>query len=132
METTTGTQAKVSTPAARPRRGLVRGIVTFLIAAFIIGFFIHRISIALDRSPRPAGFLRGVLQGMLMPASLPNLLVGNDVIIYAQNNTGRTYKLGYTVGVNVCGAFFFGTFLRRVNRLREKPQMNTDETQIKT
>ena len=124
METTTGTQAKVSTPAARSRRGIARRIATILAAALLLGFIIHRVSIALDRSPRPAGFLRGVLQGMLMPASLPNLLVGNDVIIYAQNNTGRTYKLGYTVGVNVCGAFFFGTFLRRLNRLRREA---TDE-----
>jgi hypothetical protein len=55
-----------------------------------------------------------------MPCALPNLLVGNDVTIYAQNNTGRTYKLGYTCGVNACGAVFFGMFFWRLNRWRRR------------
>ena len=57
---------------------------------------------------QPAGFLQGVVQGALMPATLPNLLVGSDVKIYAEINNGVPYKLGYTVGVDVCGALFFG------------------------
>ena len=51
---------------------------------------------------------------------LANLLVGNDVIIYAQSNTGLTYKLGYTFGVNACGAIFFGFFFWRLNRWRKR------------
>ena len=50
--------------------------------------------------PAPAGFARGLVHGALMPIALPNLLVGNDVTIYAANNTGLRYKLGYTCGVN--------------------------------
>ncbi len=77
-------------------------------------------SSALEKRTEPAGFLRGALQGALMPCALPNLIVGNDVTIYAANNTGRTYKLGYTCGVNACGAFFFGFFFWRVNRWRKR------------
>ncbi len=55
-----------------------------------------------------------------MPAALPNLLMGNDVPIYAEKNTGCTYKLGYTAGVNGCGLLFFGFFFWRVNRWRKK------------
>ncbi len=77
-------------------------------------------SSALEKRTEPAGFLRGALQGALMPCALPNLVVGNDVTIYAANNTGRTYKLGYTCGVNACGAFFFGFFFWRVNRWRKR------------
>lgn len=55
-----------------------------------------------------------------MPGALPNLLVGNDIPIYAANNTGRTYKLGYTCGVNACGAIFFGLFFWRVSRWRKR------------
>ncbi len=66
----------------------------------------------------PAGFGRGVLDGALMPGTLPPLLLGRDVVIYAPLNTGRTYKLGYTVGVNGCGAIFFGLFFWRVQRWR--------------
>ena len=47
---------------------------------------------------------RGVLHGALMPLAWPNLLLGRDVTIYATDNTGRLYKLGYTLGVNGCGA----------------------------
>jgi len=63
-----------------------------------------------------------------MPCALPNLLVGNDVAIYAENNTGRTYKLGYTVGVNGCGAIFFGIFFWRVNRWRKRSPPRNPKT----
>jgi hypothetical protein len=74
----------------------------------------------LERSARPAGFSRGVLQGALMPMSMPNLLFGRDVAIYSQNNTGLSYKLGYTSGVNGCGAIFFGFVFWRFSRWRNQ------------
>ncbi len=54
-----------------------------------------------------------------MPAAMPNLAIGHDVTIYATNNNGLPYKLGYTMGVNVCGAVFFGIFFLRVNRWKK-------------
>ena len=48
-----------------------------------------------------AGFGRGVLDGALMPGAMPPLLMGRDVTIYAANNSGRSYKLGYTVEGNI-------------------------------
>src|ERR1051326_8725271 len=54
-----------------------------------------------------------------MPMAMPSLLVGRDVMIYAENNTGRTYKLGYTAAVNACGAIFFGYAFWRWKRLKE-------------
>ena len=68
--------------------------------------------------PEPAGFGRGMLHGAAMPLAWPGLLFGQDAAIYAANNTGRTYKLGYTSGVNLCGALFFGVAYRRLARLR--------------
>jgi hypothetical protein len=44
--------------------------------------------------------------------------VGQDVSIYQTDNTGRTYKLGYTLGVNACGLIFFSIFFWRLSRLR--------------
>jgi len=67
-----------------------------------------------------AGFGRGVLDGALMPGALPPLLMGRDVTIYAANNSGRLYKLGYTAGVNGCGALFFGIIYWRVIRWRKQ------------
>ena len=79
---------------------------------------VHRSSARLDRSLAPAGFARGLLHGALMPMSLPNLLLGQDVTIYAPKNTGRLYKLGYTAGVNGSGAIFFGLAFWRLTRWR--------------
>ena len=95
-------------------------LFAFLVAATLVGFTIRHISAALDRSNQPAGFPRGMLQGALMPCALPNLIVGNDVTIYAKQNTGVPYKLGYTLGVNVCGAVVFGVFFLRVSRWRKR------------
>lgn len=95
-------------------------LIIFLILAFTIGAILNRVSSTLERDARPAGFGRGVLQGALMPMALPNLLVGRDVTIYSSRNTGVRYKLGYTAGVNGCGAIFFGCVFWRVTRWRKR------------
>jgi hypothetical protein len=114
----TGTQVKVS--AGRRVQNLLVRVMAILIVAAAIGALLNRLSASLERSPRPAGFSRGVLQGALMPMSMPNLLFGRDVAIYSQNNTGLSYKLGYTSGVNGCGAIFFGFVFWRLNRWRNQ------------
>jgi len=113
------TQSKPAPPNARAWKILKR-ILSFLLAAAIVGICLRQISVSLSKSTAPAGFARGMLQGALMPGALPNLIVGNDVVIYAPNNTGRTYKLGYTFGVNACGAIFFGWFFWRVSKWRKE------------
>lgn len=72
-----------------------------------------------QREGRVAGFATGIAHGALMPCGFPMLLVGHDLPIYAERNTGRTYKLGYTLGVNLCGAVFFGSVYWRLGRLRK-------------
>lgn len=67
-----------------------------------------------------AGFHMGLLEGMLMPAALPGLLLGQDLPIYAPNNSGRAYNIGYIMGINTCGTLFFGVAFfqpRRRHRL---------------
>ena len=92
--------------------------------AFVIGWTLNQVSLQLEKSARPAGFARGMLQGALMPMAMPNLIAGRDVVIYSQRNTGVSYKLGYTAGVNVCGAIFFGVFFWRVSRWRAAAMPN--------
>jgi hypothetical protein len=65
------------------------------------------------RPERVAGFGVGMLHGALMPMALPTLLIGEDAPIYAPNNAGRIYKLGYIAGINLCGLLFFGFAFRR-------------------
>jgi hypothetical protein len=55
-----------------------------------------------------ADFKMGILHGILMPAAFPGLLGGHDLPIYAPNNSGRNYKIGYILGINTCGTAFFG------------------------
>ena len=66
-----------------------------------------------------AGFNLGVMHGILMPAALPGLLLGNNLPIYAPNNSGRTYNIGFAVGVNCCGTLFFGISFWRPRRRRK-------------
>jgi hypothetical protein len=107
---------------ARLRWNLVTRLAAVLLLAFAIGWTLNRVAQQLDRSNQPAGFVRGLVQGALMPASMPNLLIGHDVAIYAEkNNNGVFYKLGYTMGVNACGAIFFGLFYWRLKRWRRRP-----------
>jgi len=118
-ETKDNAQAKPDAPPAWASwRTLVR-VAIVLVLAYSIGAGLNRLGAVLDRTGRPAGFPRGVVQGALMPMALPNLLFGKDVMIYSLNNTGVGYKLGYTTGVNVCGAVFFGFFFLRLNRWRK-------------
>jgi hypothetical protein len=111
------TQVKVSGSKRLGRILLRLGIV--LLVAGAIGGLLNHVSASLEVDARPAGFARGVLQGALMPMSMPNLMVGRDVSIYSPNNTGVSYKLGYTAGVNGCGALFFGFLFWRLNRWRK-------------
>src|SRR5215472_981596 len=99
-----GTQVKGL--SVQPWHRFAVRLLTILVFAFLIGCALKRISVVMERSTRPAGFARGILQGALMPMALPNLLVGKDLTIYSMNNTGVSYKLGYTSGVNCAGVVF--------------------------
>jgi len=116
-ESTMSENEIAAAPALRWRRAVAR-LIFYLLLATAIGWTLNRIGKSMERSPHAAGFSRGIVQGALMPMAMPNLLVGSDVAIYSQNNTGVTYKLGYTLGVNGCGALFFGFFFWRVRRWR--------------
>jgi hypothetical protein len=103
------TQAPTTAPA---RLSNAKVITIKIIALTVISLaLIFGQSWASTRCYRPdyaAGFYTGLLEGALMPAALPGLLAGKDVPIYAPNNDGRGYKIGFIVGLNTCGTFFFG------------------------
>ena len=100
------------------RKFLLRLLLS-LVVACLIASTLHWVLNKLERhDDQPSGFGQGMVHGALMPLALPNLLVGDDVTIYAVNNTGRNYKLGYIAGVNACGLIFFGYLFWRGRRLR--------------
>lgn len=99
-----------------------------LLLAITVGAISSGVSrVELERI-EPAGFGAGLLHGVVMPCALPALVMGRDVMIYAVNNSGRPYKLGYTLGVNLCGAVFFGAMYRR--RARATAAGGTDGPQM--
>jgi hypothetical protein len=94
------------------------GIVIAL--AGCVGWILNRSNESIEARTEAAGFFHGMFHGAAMPCALPGLLIGKEVVIYAPNNAGRIYNLGYTVGVNSCGAIFFGFFYWRLHRWRRQ------------
>lgn len=116
---------ETSGPAA-PQKGIIHRLPRILLRiglALAVTVMFGRVlqySVKLSqREGKVAGFSTGIAHGALMPTGFPMLLVGKDLSIYAERNTGRTYKLGYTLGVNLCGAIFFGSVYWRLGRLHK-------------
>jgi hypothetical protein len=114
-----GTSPPVSSRLPRLPR-LVLRLAIIVTVTYGWAWFVNHSVTAADARAQAAGFSRGMLHGALMPGAMPMLLLGKDVVIYASNNNGRFYKLGYTFGVNACGALFFGGFYWRLNKWRKR------------
>jgi len=88
-------------------------IAVFLAVSVFIGWFYGWAHTRFFPENIRVGFIHGMVHGALMPMALPSLAMGKDVKIYDENNTGRSYKLGYICGINACGLFFFGSIFWR-------------------
>jgi len=105
-------------PSPSPSRGpwvkrLTVKVATLVVLGLVFGYAYAWAAPRLYGPERVSGFRLGVLHGALMPIALPSLLLGKDVPIYAPSKAGRTYKLGYIAGINLCGLLFFGLAFRR-------------------
>jgi len=89
------------------KRLLVK-VATLVILGLVFGFGYDWAAPRLYGPERVTGFSLGMAHGALMPIALPSLLMGKDVPIYTSTKAGRTYKLGYIAGINLCGLLFFG------------------------
>jgi len=107
MESVTPTPARVSAASFRLRKWAGK-IISLVVAGLVFGLAYAWAAPRFYRPEQTAGFWMGALHGALMPVAAPSLLMGQDVPIYAPNNTGRGYKLGYIAGINGCGLVFFG------------------------
>jgi hypothetical protein len=87
-------------------------MATLVLLGVVLGFAYDWAAPRFYGPKTPPGFALGVLHGALMPVALPTLLMGKDVPIYATSNTGRSYKIGYIAGINLCGLLFFGLAFR--------------------
>ena len=102
------TQAPISI-AGVPLKTILRKMITLIIVGIIFGWIYAWASPWMFPRETQAGLGYGLAHGALMPMALPSLLLGKDVEIYAKINSGRLYKIGYTIGINICGLVFFGS-----------------------
>lgn len=87
----------------------IKKIVVFVVTMALLSWFYGWASPHAYPKDRQLGFGHGALHGALMPMALPSLVMGQNVDIFAANNSGRPYKIGYIVGINVCGLLAFGS-----------------------
>ena len=108
METPKINQTATSIPRPLLKEVTMKIVILILLGA-LLGLAQGWASSSRLYSPdRVAGFHTGVVEGALMPAAMPALLMGKDLPIYAPNNTGRGYNIGFLLGINMCGTVFFG------------------------
>lgn len=94
--------------AARLRHPWLLGALRLFLVGLLLGWLYGWAGPRLYPSNTRFGFTWGMAHGACMPMALPALVMDKDVSIYADLNTGRGYKLGYIVGINLCGLIFFG------------------------
>jgi len=92
---------------------ILRKAAVFLLVTLLFGWFYGWASPWAFPKERTFGFGFGMLHGALMPLALPSLALGKDVEIFAAQNSGRPYKIGYICGINLCGLAFFGPLFWR-------------------
>ena len=88
-------------------------LAVFISVTVLSGWFYQWVSpwaFPVDTTP---GFGYGMLHGAMMPLALPALVMGKDVEMFARENSGRYYKIGYICGINLCGLVFFGPLFWR-------------------
>jgi hypothetical protein len=107
MATPAPNQSATSTPSHRLRQKAIK-IAALTLFSLALGFGYDRAAPRTYAPERVAGFFTGMMHGALMPAALPTLVFGKDLPIYAQNNVGRGYNIGFILGLNTCGTLFFG------------------------
>lgn len=105
-------EVSLRTTASQARSWISR-LLSLIVVAVVFGWFYEWAAPRAYPADERAGFGYGLLHGALMPMAFPTLIMGKDVPIYAERNTGRRYKLGYIAGINLCGLVFFGSALWR-------------------
>src|SRR4030095_14507893 len=89
--------------ALRTWRSKALRIAAMVLAAVVFAWLCGVALRADARLTSPPGLFRGMLHGAIMPMAWPALLTGSNQELYAEKNSGRMYKLGYSLGVNVSG-----------------------------
>jgi hypothetical protein len=101
------TSATKSARPAWPRRVAIQIARLVLVGVLLGWLYAWGAPVVYPKQTVP-GFWLGAAHGALMPMALPSLLMGKEVPIYATDNRGNIYKIGYIAGINACGFVVFG------------------------
>jgi len=82
-------------------------------ALFMLLIFTLSACAPLGATEKQYGFLYGFIHGLLFYVAVISKLLGMEFDLYAQNNTGLMYWIGYTIGVFGFGGGIFGSRRRR-------------------
>lgn len=76
----------------------------YIIGAFLIFILFNLTSCAPEGGTyKEYGFFSGILHGFVMIFAVIGKMFGSDVGLYARNNTGFFYWLGFLIGLGVIG-----------------------------
>ncbi len=73
-------------------------VVVLFVLQFGLTGCAHQESLESCLQGQQYGFLYGMLHGFIAPFAFIGMALDNDVVMYAQNNTGTWYALGFLIG----------------------------------
>ena len=92
-------------------------IVIILLSIVILSGCANNESVKLCLTGHTYGFLGGLWHGFIAPFDFIGMLFNDKITMYAQNNNGGLYALGFLLGSGGWG-FFGGKGVRRVRHTR--------------
>ena len=75
--------------------------VAVIITAFLLVSCADVTNIDACRSAEPYGFWGGLWHGLIAPLSFFGSLLSDDIAMYAVNNNGGWYDLGFVIGAGI-------------------------------
>lgn len=100
-------------------------LITGLIVLLILSGCAQRENVELCLKGHQYGFIGGLWHGFIAPFDFIAMLFDEKVTMYAQNNNGGFYALGFLLGSGGWG-FFGGKGVRRVQHTHTHVNVNND------
>jgi hypothetical protein len=98
--------------------------IIVLMAAFVLTGCAYNESVEACLTGHKYGFFGGLWHGFIAPFDFIGMLFNKEITVYAQNNNGGLYALGFLMGSGGWG-FFGGKGTKRFSRQKVTYSQNT-------